>query len=128
MAILGRWTQATTTLIPTATFAAPNGLFGTQARNDGSAYTFTNSTATLTLPATDLANGYLIVARLHYTDTSNGRVSIAGRFVQTGGTGNLVCPCGMARSTGKLRLAHATRGNTLSAGATGPLPYGRSSD
>ena len=90
MATLGRWTGGTTTLIPTTSWAAPNALFPTQARNDGSAYTWTSSTSTLTLPSSDLADGYLVIARVNYDDTSNGRVSIAGRFQQTGGTGNFV--------------------------------------
>ncbi len=65
-------------------------MFGTQARNDGSAYTFTDSIATLTLPSSNLADGYLIIVRMVLHDTSSGRVSITGRVQQTGGTGNFV--------------------------------------
>ena len=90
MATLGRWTGGAVSLIPGTSFAAPNALFPDEDRNDGSAYTFTSSTSTLTLPSTDLADGYLVVARLHYDDTSSGRVSIAGRIQQTGGTGDFV--------------------------------------
>ncbi len=90
MATIGKWSNGTTTLLPGTSWTAPNGLFGTEDRNDSSAYTFTNSTATLTLPSSGLADGYIIVARVEWEDTSNGRFQPIGRFVQTGGTGNFV--------------------------------------
>lgn len=88
MATIGRWTNGTSSLTPGATYAAPNGLFGTEARNDGSAYSFDNTTATVTLPSSSLATGYLFVVRVIFNDTSNGRVNPVGEFQQTSGTGN----------------------------------------
>ena len=90
MATLFRATGGSTSLVPTTSWAAPNALFPTPVRNDSSAYTWTSSTSTVTLPSSGLADGYLLVARLQYDDASNGRVSIAGRFQQTDGTGNFV--------------------------------------
>ncbi len=90
MSILGRWSAGASTPDPTTSFASPSGLFGSEDRNDGSAYTFTDSTATLTLPSSALADGYLMVARIHYVDTTNSRSSIAIRIQQTGGTGDFV--------------------------------------
>ena len=87
---LARWTGSTTSLVPPANWAAPNGLFPTEARNDSSAYTFTSSTSTLTLPSADLADGYLIVAAFEFEDTSNGRFNPQGKIVQTSGTGTVV--------------------------------------
>ena len=88
MAVLGEWTGGSTSLLPTTSWAAPNGLFPTQARNDSSTYTFTSSTSTLTLPSTGLADGYLIIGSFEFEDTSNGRHNPQARFQQTGGTGN----------------------------------------
>ena len=87
MAILGRWTGSGA-YFPTTSWAAPNGLFATQARNDSSAYSMTASTSTLTLPSSGLADGYLVIARLHSSTTHNNRHTQQDRFVQTGGTGN----------------------------------------
>ena len=78
------------TLVPTTSWAAPNGLFPTTDRNDGSAYTWTSSTSTVTLPSSGLADGYLVVAAFEYEDSSNGRFNPVGRIQQTGGTGNFV--------------------------------------
>jgi len=89
VATLGRWTGGAVTAIPTTTFAVPTSdIFPTQARNDGSAYALSNHV--LTLPSSDLANGYLIIARVRYDDDSNGRFSVACRFTQSGGTGDFV--------------------------------------
>lgn len=90
MALLGRWTGVNTSLVPTASWTAPNALFPNEARNDSSTYGWSSTTSTITLPASDLADGYLFIARYKYDDASNSRVSIAGRFQQTGGTGDFV--------------------------------------
>lgn len=90
MATLGKWSGGVTSLLPTTSWAAPNGLFPTQDRNDSSAYSFTSSTSTLTLPSSDLADGYLIVAAFEFEDDSNGRHNPQGQIVQTSGTGNFV--------------------------------------
>ena len=90
MADLGRWSSNVTTPDPTISFAAPNGLFGTQDRNDGSVYSMADSIATLTLPSSDLADGYKIIVKIHYVDTTNSRSSITGRILQTGGTGDFL--------------------------------------
>ena len=87
---MGRWTGGTTSLIPGTTWAAPNALFPTEARNDNSAYTWTSSTSTLTLPSTIDADGFLFIARFEYEDTSNGRHMPSGRIQQASGTGNFV--------------------------------------
>lgn len=92
MATLGRWQGGAVSTLPTAGFAVPGSdLFnsGSPVRNDGSAYAL-NASARLTLPSSGLADGYLIIARIKFTDTSNGRSSFAGRFVQISGTGNFV--------------------------------------
>ena len=91
-AVIGRWQGGVVATTPTAGFAVPGSdLFnsGSAIRNDGSAYAL-NSTARLTLPSSALADGYMIIARVKITDTSNGRRSFAGRFVQISGTGNFV--------------------------------------
>ncbi len=90
MAVLGRWSATTTTLSPTTTWASPNGLFTTQDRNDGSAYSFTTTNSRVTLPSSDLADGYLVFAFFEYEDTSNGRHNPQARIVQASGTGNFV--------------------------------------
>ena len=91
MATLGRWTGGVKTQgnLP-ETWTAPANLFDTQQRNDTSAYTFTASTSTLTLPSSGLADGYLLVAHFEYEDTSNGRFNPQGQIVQASGTGNFV--------------------------------------
>lgn len=91
MATLGRWRGTNNPATPNSTtFVAPNNLFSTQVRNDGSAYTFTANTSTLTLPSTGLANGYLLLARFETDDTSNGRFNPIGHIVQASGTGTFV--------------------------------------
>ncbi len=91
MATLGKWTGGVIApLTPGTTYAAPNGMFPTEARNDSSAYTFTSSTSTLTLPSSGLADGYLMVAAVETEDASNGRYNPTGQFVQASGTGNFV--------------------------------------
>ncbi len=91
MATLGRWTGgAKAQGNPPETWTAPTSMFDTEARNDGSAYTWTASTSTLTLPSSGLADGYLIIAYYQYHDTSNGRLNPQGQIVQASGTGNFV--------------------------------------
>jgi len=76
------------TLVPTTSWAAPNGLFPTTDRNDSSTYSWSSSTSTVTLPSSGLADGYLFVGAFEFNDSSNGRFNPAGRIQQTGGTGN----------------------------------------
>lgn len=71
-------------------WAAPASLFDVVDRNDGSIYGWNAATSLLTLPASELANGYLIMGAYEYHDTSNGRFNPQGRFVQVSGTGNFV--------------------------------------
>lgn len=88
MATLGKWVNTTKNLIlPPAAWAAPNGMFPTQSRNDSSAYSFNDTTATLTLPSTDLADGYLIVAAYEFEQDQNARFTGEGRIIQASGTG-----------------------------------------
>ncbi|MEG9884117.1 MAG: hypothetical protein V6Z86_05785 [Hyphomicrobiales bacterium] len=88
MATLGKWVNTSKNLIlPPATWAAPSGMFPTQSRNDSSAYAFNDTTATLTLPATDLADGYLIVAAYEFEQDQDARFSGEGRIIQASGTG-----------------------------------------
>ena len=83
--------QGTTTLLPGTTWAAPNGLFGATAdRNDGSIYGWADSTSTITLPSSDLADGYLFLWGYEFEDTSNGRHNPQGRMQQASGTGTFV--------------------------------------
>lgn len=92
MAVLGRWQDGSVSVVPTTSFAVPTSdLFntGTPLRNDGSAYALSSS-GRLTLPSANLADGYMLIARIMFQDTSNGRVSIAARFQQISGTGNFV--------------------------------------
>jgi len=91
MAVLGEWRGGTTSLLPTTSWAAPNGLFsGTATRNDSAAYSFNSSTSTLTLPSSDLADGYLVIGAYEFEDASSGRHNPVARFEQTGGTGTFV--------------------------------------
>lgn len=90
MAILGRWTGGAVSILPGTAWAAPNGMFPTQDRNDGSAYGFNATTSTITLPSSGLADGYLLVAAFEFHDTSNGRVNPQGHLVQTSGSGTFV--------------------------------------
>lgn len=89
MAIIGQWTGGTiTSMIPTTSWAAPNGMFPTQARNDDSEYSFVSSTSTITIPID--ADGYLIVAAFEFNDSSNGRHNPQGKIIQTTGGGNFI--------------------------------------
>lgn len=81
-------TGGATSLVPTTSWAAPNGLFPTTDRNDGSVYGWASSTSTLTLPASAEGDGYLVTWGFELTDTSSGRSQSSGRIVQTSGTGN----------------------------------------
>ncbi|MEL6101313.1 MAG: hypothetical protein AAFR68_08335 [Pseudomonadota bacterium] len=89
MAALAEWRGAATSLLPTTTWAAPNGLIsGTAVRNDDDAYAFNATTSTITLPSSGLADGYLIVAAFEFNDTSNGRHNPQLRITQASGTGD----------------------------------------
>jgi len=88
VSILGRWTGGSISITPSTSWAAPSGLFPTQQRNDSSAYSFASASSSLTLPSSNLADGYLIVGRYEFIDTSNGRFNPQGRIIQTSGTGN----------------------------------------
>ena len=78
------------TMQPGTSWAAPNGLFPTTDRNDNTAYSWASSTSRITLPSSDLADGYLIVAGFEFHDQSNGRLTPVCRFTQVSGTGNFV--------------------------------------
>ena len=87
MALLGRWTGGVIgTMQPGTSYAAPNGLFPTQDRNDSSTYTWTSSTSTVGVPASGLPDGYILKARFEFEDSSNGRHNPMGKFVQASGT------------------------------------------
>jgi len=88
VSILGRWTGGSISITPSTSWAAPSGLFPTQQRNDSSAYSFASASSSLTLPSSNLADGYLVVGRYEFIDTSNGRFNPQGRIIQTSGTGN----------------------------------------
>lgn len=91
MATLGKWSGGTVALgNAPETWTAPANLFPTQDRNDSSAYTFTASTSTLTLPSSGLADGYLLIGAFEYEDTSNGRFNPQAKIVQASGTGTFV--------------------------------------
>lgn len=89
MATLGRWSGGSATH-PTTSWASPNGLGTTQDRNDSSAYTWTSASARLTLPSSDIADGYLVIARLNYTTTHNNRHTHNARFTTNAGTGDFL--------------------------------------
>jgi len=86
--MLGRWTGGSVLILPTTAWTVPNALFPTEARNDG--YSWASTTSTVTLPASGLADGYLLVGRFEFNDTSSGRNNPQGRIVQASGAGNFV--------------------------------------
>jgi hypothetical protein len=88
MAVLGRWTGGSVAILPTTAWTAPANLFPTEQRNDSSAYSFASASSSLTLPSSDLPDGFLVIGRFEFEDTSNGRHNPQGRFVQTSGSGN----------------------------------------
>ncbi len=91
MAVLGKWSGDTIgSLAVPESWGAPNGLFPTEDRNDSSAYSFASATSMLTLPSSDLADGYLLIAAYEYEDSSNGRFNPQGQIVQASGTGTFV--------------------------------------
>lgn len=79
--------NGTTTLLPTTTWAAPNGLFGAADRNDSSIYGWSDSLSRVTLPSSGLADGYLFLWGFEFEDNSNGRHNPQGRMIQASGTG-----------------------------------------
>ncbi len=88
MATLGQWSGSAVSQFPTTSWAAPNGVFPTEDRNDGSAYSFNSTTSTITLPSSNLADGYLFVAGYENSITHNNRHNAQARFSQSSGTGN----------------------------------------
>lgn len=96
MALIGRWgATSLSNYIFGTTWAAANGLVDTQRRNDSSTYTFSSVNQTITLPSSGLADGYLFAARMHYSDSSNGRFNPQLRIIQSSGTGTtIVQPAG----------------------------------
>ena len=103
MAILGKWSGGTVATLPTGTWAVPTlDIFGTQDRNDSSAYSL--SSHVLTLPSSGLADGYLIVGAFEVEDTSNGRHNPQARFVYSGsGTAVSAFTSGYSRDTSEDR-------------------------
>jgi hypothetical protein len=91
MANLFRQTGSSVSVFPTTSWSAPNGAFPTNTRNDGSSYGYNSSTSTVTLPSSNLANGYLLIARIRVDVTHNNRNTMSGKFVQTSGTGTFQC-------------------------------------
>ena len=90
MASILQVSGSSVSVFPGTTGAAPNGLFPTTDRNDGSAYSWSSSTSTATLPSTGLADGYLFVANVEVEITHNNRLNVLGYFTQTVGTGTVV--------------------------------------
>lgn len=88
--LLGKWSGGTVSISPSTSWAAPASLFPSEDRNDDSAFSFAAATSTLTLPSSDLADGYLVVGAFEYADTSNGRHNPQARFIQASGTGSFV--------------------------------------
>ena len=86
---IGRWNGAVVNTIPGTTWAAPASIISTQVRNDSSKYSWTAATSTLTLPSTDLADGYYVVCRIEFNGQNN-RFNPVGRFIQSSGTGNFI--------------------------------------
>lgn len=82
MANVGKWTGGVTSSnIPTTSWAAPPvNIFSTEVTNNG--YTLSNHV--LTLPSTNLANGYLVVGAFEHEGTHNNRHNPQARFLYTG--------------------------------------------
>jgi len=78
--------------IPGTTWAAPPSIFPDTDRNDNSAYSWSASTSTVTLPSSGLADGYLIVGALEFEASHNSRLNMAARIIQASGTGNFAAP------------------------------------
>jgi len=126
MALIGKWYgDVIGTMQPSTSWAAPNGLFPTQSRNDGSTYTWTSSTSTLTLPSSGLADGYMVRASLEFEDTSNGSVNISGRIVKASGTGSMFSPhvSGYSRDTSEDRSGLNVVGFIASPSASATLQF-----
>ena len=89
MATIARWSGININLIPELdTWSSPNGLFVDEDRNDSSLYSIDSSTSTITLPSSDLADGYLIVARVKFSSSLNNRVNFGGRLILNSGSGD----------------------------------------
>jgi len=89
MATLGHWTRSSALTVgnaPESWTTVTADWFNTQDRNDGSAYSKSNGT--FTLPSSDLADGYLLVASVEFEDDSNGRYNPQLQIVQASGSGS----------------------------------------
>lgn len=75
-----------TTLLPTTTWAAPNGLFG--AADVATFGSWADATSIFTTPSSSLPDGILFLWGFEFEDTSNGRHNPQGRMVQASGTGD----------------------------------------
>ena len=89
---IGTWTNSAVSTYPSTTNTFPSGLFGTQERNDSSKYSFNTARATVTLPSSDLADGYLVLVNIPLNVTHNNRSTAIGQLSLTNGTGNFVSP------------------------------------
>jgi hypothetical protein len=69
---------------PTTSWAALSNVAGTVNQNDNGAFSWNSSTATLTLPANDLPDAWLIIGAFKYEITHNNRATLQGRFVASG--------------------------------------------
>ena len=87
---IGTWNNGAVSTYPTLTNTFPSGLFGTQERNDDSKYSFNTARATVTLPSSDLADGYLVLVNIPLNVTHNNRSVAIGELSLTNGTGNFV--------------------------------------
>jgi len=85
---IGIWSGGAATGFPGTSFVSvPANTFGTtQDRNDNSAYTWNASTAALSLPTSNLASAYLLIARVKLRITHNNRAVGVLRFNKISGT------------------------------------------
>jgi hypothetical protein len=89
---IGTWNNGAVSTYPTTTNTFPSGLFGTQERNDDSKYSFNTARAIVTLPSSDLADGYLVLVNIPLNVSHNNRSTAIGQLSLTNGTGNFVSP------------------------------------
>jgi hypothetical protein len=89
MAKIGRWSGININIVPALdVWSAPIELFIDEDRNDSNEYSIDSSTSTITLPSSELADGYLIVARIKYASTLNNRCNFGGRLNLVSGSGD----------------------------------------
>lgn len=94
MAILGRFSGGTAPVTVSTTWSPVTGIGTATDRNDGSAYSWNSGTSVMTLPSSNLADGYLVIARTRFQDSSNARANPQLRWIQSNGTGNFVSQWG----------------------------------